>query len=1047
MAPQGGGDVDVRRTSPTSDADVVSCLALQGFCVLDACFDHDVLRQAQQDAQRIDRFAPPPEMIVEGLLGSEGSGEVAELESPLLAERLRTDGAGLRRLDAFLTDFAADVDPYLEQGLGFRCGERTVSLLHRSGTSFEDPPDLTEKLAGRWINIFRRHRLMVVVCLARRGGTFQLQPFDDESDEESVSVGFGQVLVLRADALSHVYVPSADGDLVLTTFLLDADRSGPRGALADGRSGPSMTPVVEDLVEWASNRLAIIKAQEEADGGSLADMEVPRSWKLLASHSVSKGVQIAVRGIACNVAQSCETLQKHLCALSVGTDFAQEVPFARWDHFDAAAPIRYDPSPECWRTDRLRTDVRHGTFIEGVELFDNKFFNMSPMEAKGLDPTQRLALHHAYEALFMAGYVKKKLMQAFIGVYQGHTASDWDKVPHEGGMTAGSYSPTIASNRISFALGLMGPSFTVDLEGAASLAAVYQGCHDLLPSGDFRKPLTAAGLAGGVTMNLSPYWWPVHGQFMNPAGRCFSFDASSAGYVKGEGSSLVVLKRHAEEVEGELVEDESQPNLGIVSGWSMVNSGRSASLTAPSAPAIQQAVADCVRYAAVSPLDVDAVECDAKGNLLHDAVEALSVVKQLRDLPRGEEEVLALSAQKTKLGFCQETAGVAAFVTAILGSRYGSVPGNLHLSILNPHARPDDDEVAAVMPSEMLAFRCRSSFTGVSAYGMGGSNVHTVVWGSLIGDVWPEQRPQMDSLPFTFWPGGGGELEDGAVPRTGYSIVGSWSCWEQPERMKEESGAYTAVVVLGANRFEDFQIWMDGDGGRVLCPSYPFATGGAPLLGPLPPGATAGRSWRIDGRSRASGERASSGVAGLEHETGAAVGSGEAFPPRSDDVAQEAAAGLPGDRYRVTLRFAGKWRTVVWDRLPSLGYSRLELEAICRGRYYLAATWAGWEFQEMAPDIARPGWCSVEATLPRYARCEFRIVRNRDWSQSFFPLADAVLQAGVAVDVAGPDLGTIGSNWSLDCPGRTCRIEFFRRVDGEDDERSLVWRQSDRIGA
>merc|ERR1740138_1446178 len=159
--------------------------------------------------------------------------------------------------------------------------------------------------------------------------------------------------------------------------------------------------------------------------------------------------------------------------------------------------MMYSAEPDCWRYNRHLYNIKHGTFMEGSELFDNKFFNMSILEAKVTDPNQRLVLEGAYESLFQAGYTRKSLMQCFIGVYQGHTASDWDKIEHEqAGGFAGSYSPTIASNRVNFSLGIMGPSFTIDVEGASSGASIYQACHDVIPQASFNKPLVVAGLAG-----------------------------------------------------------------------------------------------------------------------------------------------------------------------------------------------------------------------------------------------------------------------------------------------------------------------------------------------------------------------------------------------------------------------------------------------------------------------------------------------------------------------------------------------------------------------
>lgn len=80
-----------------------------------------------------------------------------------------------------------------------------------------------------------------------------------------------------------------------------------------------------------------------------------------------------------------------------------------------------DPQENAWR--RGKTHARHGSFVDGTEYFDNKFFGLSVLEAKaaevptalemsgqGMDPHQRVVLEVGYEACHGAGYSKGKLM-------------------------------------------------------------------------------------------------------------------------------------------------------------------------------------------------------------------------------------------------------------------------------------------------------------------------------------------------------------------------------------------------------------------------------------------------------------------------------------------------------------------------------------------------------------------------------------------------------------------------------------------------------------
>nr|AQS99169.1 type I polyketide synthase [Gambierdiscus excentricus] len=1097
-----GEDCDVHSSSENFSSEVVHYLGLKGFCIVGTTFDKSTLAAAQNEAKEVDsneRFYVPPALVVEGLLGSEGSSAVAELEPFILEDR--RDGESLQKLDMFMTEVAAGIDEYFEPNFGFLCGDRTVGLLHEAGKfSRDEPIELTEKIAGKWLQIFRRHRLMMVICLGTKGGNLTLRPFDEDSAEMLVPIKYGQMAILRADFLAHSYTGGTDKDLLLSCWILQRDRAGARGAFADGRDGMPVVPAAMNLVEWANTRLKMIKANAATEAGSLADQEIPRNWKLMASHTVHQGIQCAVRGLAINMPVRCENMASYAGPLTSGTDFAIEIPFKRWDHFREGTNMSgmYHPEPDVWRQTRWKTNIKHATFIEGQDLFDNKFFNMSVLEGKVMDPNQRLGLESAYEALHVAGYTKKSLMQAFIGVYQGHTASDWDKIEHEqAGGCAGSYSPTIASNRVSFALGIMGPSFTIDVEGAASLAAVYQGAHDIIPSGDWRKPPTTASVCGGHTLNLSTYWWPVHNQYMSIVGRCLTFDAAASGYIKGEGVCTAVLKRHGEMVEGEVVVDETQPNLGIIAGWSMINSGANAGLAAPSGPSMQRVVADSVRVARISPLDVDAIETHGSGQYIHDATEVSCLAKSLRGLPGGNDEILAVNSSKSKLGFAQETAGIAAFFGVLVSQRMGIVSPNVHLKALNPYVSLED--YAVTIGNEPNTFRTPSSFHGITAYGWGGTNVHTLLHAELDQERYGVKPVSLDRQVFAFWPAGGGELEDDLKAEKGYMIMGSWTQWDTSEKMKSENdGSYSFVLTLGPNRYEHFQIIMDSNTSKTLHPGQPEGSPASAIFGPEPQELCAGMSWLVDGRSQLVARPASTVLNFTAHAGALGVGGDmleqsmtlaeakswcETHPEcqgfcyfggeepegpvaiqfkntftltekvgwtsfRKEETALAEVGemdyfkvsgrdlGMPGDLYKIKLQLAGKWKTVTWDKISGTG-------AVDKGSYYFVASWNDWELQQMEVEVSSPNTYFIEVTLPgsrfaRYIRGEFLIVRNKDWNQTFFP-ADTLAAVAKNDRVGGPGKED-GINWQLQGePGEAFRIEFQRAVAGEEDTKKVNW--------
>ena len=98
---------------------------------------------------------------------------------------------------------------------------------------------------------------------------------------------------------------------------------------------------------------------------------------------------------------------------------------------------------------------------------------------------------------------------------------------------------SVAAGRISYVLGLHGPSLSIDTACSSSLVAVHSACLHLR-AGECRT-----ALAGGVNIILSPEMTMAFSRahMMAADGRCKTFDAAADGFVRGEGCGVVVLKR------------------------------------------------------------------------------------------------------------------------------------------------------------------------------------------------------------------------------------------------------------------------------------------------------------------------------------------------------------------------------------------------------------------------------------------------------------------------------------------------------------------------
>lgn len=351
------------------------------------------------------------------------------------------------------------------------------------------------------------------------------------------------------------------------------------------------------------------------------------------------------------------------------------------------------------------TYARHASAIDGVELFDNRFFGISSNEAAAIDPQQRQHLEVAYAACHDAGRPRKDLAKKTIGVFVGQCANDWAKTLSERKagtfMGPGSHA-SISANRISFCLGLEGVSVTMDTACSSTLVAL-----DLAMQ---RLATLEAVLCSGGQLNLivEPFVSFCNGRLLSPTGRCKTFEAAADGFARGEGfGSFLLVQANMETIS--------------VAGAMANQDGRSSSLTAPNGPAQQRAITGALRLAGANGAEITAVECHGTGTALGDPIEVGALGATLQE---GREEPLLLLAGKTNVGHLEGAAGALGLLKCIMALTNLEVPPNVHLSELNPHLDLKD---FLVVPSSSHVVSESAPKMGLSSFGFGGTNAHAVL--------------------------------------------------------------------------------------------------------------------------------------------------------------------------------------------------------------------------------------------------------------------------------------------------------------------------------
>lgn len=361
-----------------------------------------------------------------------------------------------------------------------------------------------------------------------------------------------------------------------------------------------------------------------------------------------------------------------------------------------------------------------GGYLEGIDRFDAQLFGISPREARLIDPQHRLLLEETWRALQDAAIDPRSLAGSPTAVFMGLCSHDYSLMGHEAGAGVGPYSvigsaQCIAANRISYVLGLEGPSIVVDAACAASLMAIHLASASL-QSGD-----CDLALAGGANLVLTP---TVNASFqaaqmLSKKGRCATFDVGADGYVRSEGVGVLVLKRLADAVA------DGDPIHAVIDASGANQDGRTSSITVPSRAAQVRLVERCLRQAGLAPDAIGFVEAHGTGTPIGDPVEAAA----LGELFGGRETPCWVGSLKANIGHTEAAAGVLATIKAILALSHRVLPPHVGAAVPLPIFVDADSGVRLPNHSVDLGSEGESArhHAGVSAFGFGGTNVHLIV--------------------------------------------------------------------------------------------------------------------------------------------------------------------------------------------------------------------------------------------------------------------------------------------------------------------------------
>ena len=426
-----------------------------------------------------------------------------------------------------------------------------------------------------------------------------------------------------------------------------------------------------------------------------------------------RSTDIAVIGMSGQFAMA-DNIEEFWQNISKGKNCISEVPKQRWD-----VESFYDKNLKA----EGKTQSKWIGAIRNVDHFDSLFFNISPLEAEGIDPQQRLFLQNCWHCIEDAAINPSEIGGENCGVYvgcgQGDYASTMGDQQLDGQILMGSLS-SILSARISYILNLTGPCMAIDTACSAALVALNEACNSLV-----LKNCNMA-LAGGVSIMVGPTLHILTSKsgMLSQDGKCHTFDQSANGYVPSDGVGVVLLKRLEDALR------DGDPIHGLIKAWGINQDGRTNGITAPSMNSQVNLQKQVHQKFNIDSKSIGLVEAHGTGTKLGDPIEVEALKEVLDDLESNNIPIknCALGSVKSNIGHSLTAAGISGVIKVLMALKHQQLPPTINFEELNEHIDLSSSRMfinTGLQPWNKSSEHPRRGC--VNSFGMSGTNGYIVL--------------------------------------------------------------------------------------------------------------------------------------------------------------------------------------------------------------------------------------------------------------------------------------------------------------------------------
>lgn len=397
-----------------------------------------------------------------------------------------------------------------------------------------------------------------------------------------------------------------------------------------------------------------------------------------------------------------------------------------WDNLLDGKNCITEVPEERWKEEGMPS---YGGFLRNIDVFDPRYFNIAPDEARYLDPQARLFIMGVNEALYDAGYQftqakEQKNVGVFVGsMYQHYHLLDPGN-ENEDIMAIQSYSSI--ANRTSYYFNFTGPSIAVDTACSSAITAISMACESI------KSGQTDTCVAGGVNLTLHPAKYSALRKMgllsSQKETRCFG---NEEGFICGEGVGVLVLKEREKAVR------DHNHIYGLIKDIQISHTGRTKAYSMPSTSMERELIENTLRSASLTPDDIDYVECAANGTCLADAAE----YNALKQVFAGSGKVqVPIGTVKSNIGHLEAASGIVQIIKVLLQFKHKQLVPTINIGELNSMISKKNSKLSIVTENADWKTSSPCKNVLIDTFAAGGTNACTI-----LSEYIPQKKNQENS--------------------------------------------------------------------------------------------------------------------------------------------------------------------------------------------------------------------------------------------------------------------------------------------------------------